>query len=719
MYSPTGVYGMASTERHGTCTTTADSVKAKLIQAARDGWIDRLIDTSRRNNLLFFRPVLGGSIEIPEGNFYLLKLLAGQTVPAASLHPSTMDRPNRILNIARRAQENQEEKGLQTPYLTLGFAVWKAEDGGRDYRAPVFLLPLEFKRKGSEYNSVEVSIAGDTQVNPVLLHVLRQRFGVEIAAEALIPEQPDDVRSSAEGTTTEPNDGLLNGCREKLALLASLSRDVPEFQTECAAVIGNFAFAKMAMVQDLKEAASLMSENQLIAAIAGDAQAIAGMTSEQADIDPHSLDEQSPDDEFCVVDADSSQQCAISGIALGQSAVVHGPAGTGKSQTITNLIATLVGRGKTVLFVAEKRAALEVVQQRLQRSQLGHLAIDLHGAEISSKKVMERVAETLNTVRHSKLPDCDSLHRQFSDRRARLNEHDKRMHTVSNRTNMTLFDMQAKLLCSPRESASEVRWRGVELERLTPAARNSIKNLLREISALSSLVTLTDKSPWTGMSFKNGAAVQNAIDTARRLARESIPALQASLSAVSTALGFQEPQRFGVVTELTSHLRAVEGQLGTYTPETYSTDLSQVLAPLQRGVSPLKGLWLSLTSHEYKEARKRAIRPRKGVKASTSRIVNELRGMTAEAARWRELTHGKGAPTAYAGLRQIEEQTKETRQLIVALQTLRGVHWDGLTFEEMAVTVKPFANDQTTPYRLQKLTELEGRLAGSCGAIHA
>jgi predicted ATP-dependent serine protease len=83
---------------------------------------------------------------------------------------------------------------------------------------------------------------------------------------------------------------------------------------------------------------------------------------------------------------------------------VHGPPGTGKSQTITNLIATLTANGKTVLFVAEKRAALEVVMNRLTAVKLDHLVIDLHGAEQTPKKVMERVARTLSTVRDAARP---------------------------------------------------------------------------------------------------------------------------------------------------------------------------------------------------------------------------------------------------------------------------------------------------------------------------
>jgi very-short-patch-repair endonuclease len=662
--------------------------------------------------LLFFRATVGGSIEIPDGNAALLKLLAGGAVHATSLLPDTQDRPSRILNIARKAQENLEEKGLQTLYLGLGFATWKAEDGGRDYRAPVFLLPLEFKRKGTEYNSVDVSIAGEPRVNPVLLHLIYQRFGVEFGSEELIPNVPDAPESSSE-SADETGMRILGLYAGKLTALASRVTEAPEFRTDSSAAIGNFAFAKMAMVNDLKEAASALSEHQLIAAIAGDENARAVMIADQKDIDPYSLDDHKPDTEFCVVEADSSQQCAIDGIAVGQCAVVHGPPGTGKSQTITNLIATLVGRGKTVLFVAEKRAALEVVQQRLHRSQLGHLAIDLHGADLSSKKVMEQVAETLNTVRHSKIPDCDALHRQFMERRARLNQHDRRMHTTCERTKMTLFEMQGKLLMLPAEAKSEVRWRGPELAKLTPEKRTEIKDLLREVSALASLFTLTDASPWTGIAFQDGATTQNAVDTARRVAFEALPSLRSSLGDLHNAFGFAEPQTFVALDALVSFLSSVGSQLDTYALEAYNSDISPILAQLERGTSPIKALWLSLTSGKYKTALRSAIVLRKGSKTSASRILNELRGIVAETVRWREMTGGSSTPAQYAALRQLEQQEAETRQLVMSLQSVRATTWNDLSFDELTVKIEPFAKDQTTPYRLLKLTKLEVKLSAA------
>jgi hypothetical protein len=96
-----------------------------------------------------------------------------------------------------------------------------------------------------------------------------------------------------------------------------------------------------------------------------------------------------------------------------------------------------VVNGKRVLFVAEKRVALKVVQQRLEKSGLDHLAMDLHGAELRPKKVMERVTRTLNLVRNAKPVQSETTHRQFQERRSRLNAHDALMHTVCDRVGKT------------------------------------------------------------------------------------------------------------------------------------------------------------------------------------------------------------------------------------------------------------------------------------------
>jgi primosomal protein N' len=183
------------------------------------------------------------------------------------------------------------------------------------------------------------------------------------------------------------------------------------FEIGLRVILGNFAFQKMAILKDLQERGNQLAAHDVIAAIAGDGAAKGAMNAEQKDPDPKEFDSIPPENEFLVLDADSSQQRAIAAILADQSRVIHGPPGTGKSQTITNLIASLAATGRRILFVAEKKAALDVVKRRLEEVGLGHLAIVLHGADLSPKKVMQQVAHTLELLGIDK---SDRLHIEFS-----------------------------------------------------------------------------------------------------------------------------------------------------------------------------------------------------------------------------------------------------------------------------------------------------------------
>jgi hypothetical protein len=228
--------------------------------------------------------------------------------------------------------------------------------------------------------------------------------------------------------------------------------DTRGFEIGLRVVLGNFAFQKMAMVKDLQERANDLPAHDVIAAIAGDSKAKSAINAEQTDPDPREFDRIPPDNEFLVLDADSSQQRPIAAVLADQSRVIHGPPGTGKSQTITNLIASLAAEGRRILFVAEKKAALEVVKRRLEEVGLGHLAIDLHGADLSPKKVMLQVAHTLEVVRSSAPVNCQQVHAQLVDRRGRLNSHVERMHCHREPTGMSVYEMQGLLLRLGRTS---------------------------------------------------------------------------------------------------------------------------------------------------------------------------------------------------------------------------------------------------------------------------
>ena len=133
-----------------------NSLRETLIEAARDGWRRRLIDLSRRNNLLYYKPVQSGTLELPITPRMMAFLQDGKTLPVSDLLASDQEKITAIRAISRRGLENLEEKGLSTLYLALGRCTWTADDGGRDPSAPVLLFPIGLKLKGLDLLSTEV-----------------------------------------------------------------------------------------------------------------------------------------------------------------------------------------------------------------------------------------------------------------------------------------------------------------------------------------------------------------------------------------------------------------------------------------------------------------------------------------------------------------------------------------------------------------------------------
>jgi DNA polymerase III delta prime subunit len=111
---------------------------------------------------------------------------------------------------------------------------------------------------------------------------------------------------------------------------------------------------------------------------------------------------------FLIQDADASQHSALIDAMKGNNLVIHGPPGTGKSQTIANIIANGLATNKTILFVAEKQAALEVVKRRLERAGIGDFCLELHSSKASPKNVLESLKQRIK-VQSVVLPAAPSL----------------------------------------------------------------------------------------------------------------------------------------------------------------------------------------------------------------------------------------------------------------------------------------------------------------------
>ncbi|MGC8733300.1 MAG: DUF4011 domain-containing protein, partial [Halothiobacillaceae bacterium] len=363
----------------------------RIVDDACDVWTRRLIDHSRANSLLFYRDLKVGTLDLTSETEAVSRLLAGEKVTVESLvsagrHAESSDPVVRaraeaearqkvqsaLVALQRKALSNLEEKGIETLHLAMGMATWPASDGGRPYDAPVLLLPARIEASGQAGDDLRLAVAGEPQVNPVLLYVLEENYAIRIDASAVLSECGGEDES---GQWRIDAEGMF-------ARIERAATTIPGFKVTRRVILANFEFAKMAMVEDLKRNRDAIASSALVAAVAGHLPSRQKLAQAVVDIEPRQLDDRPASDDYLVLDADSTQHRAIVLASKGQSGVIQGPPGTGKSQTIANLIAQSVAEGHRVLFVAEKRAALDAVIKRLSHPDvgLGHLVLDLHGA---------------------------------------------------------------------------------------------------------------------------------------------------------------------------------------------------------------------------------------------------------------------------------------------------------------------------------------------------
>jgi very-short-patch-repair endonuclease len=670
------------------------------VDRARDVWIHRLIDPSRRNSLLFFRDLKTGTLDLTHADrMVLTEILAGKSVTLSRLLPAGDEVRTAACarEIRRRALANREEKGLDTLYLTLGMATWAPTDDGRPPESPVLLVPVAIETPGREGRTVSIKRSGDVQANLVLLHTLETSYGCHLSPEFLLG-----------GEAGEDDDASVNPEAAYGRLVAAASR-VEGFAINPRVVLGNFSFQKMAMVKDLRERAEEIAAHDLIAAIAGDPGARTAVGATRQDVDTTSLDQIPPENEFLIRDADASQQRVVSGVLMAQDGVIHGPPGTGKSQTIANLIATLAATGRRVLFVAEKRAALEVVRRRLDEVQLGHLALDLHGADISRREVMKQVAQSLLFVRQAAAIIPEELHRRFVERRARLNEHVARLHASRAPSGFSVYELQGRLLRLPDDARATTRWRGRSLDPLDRVTTEAVKDLLVEAGGFGGLFLRDGSSPWIGARLFDGESVQQATDLVARLSGHTWPLFRAAVAAATRATGLRTPDALGEVATLASVLSGINDTLSVYSEALVHEDLDALAAalePARRG--RLASAWTWCINGGFRRAWRTLRRHRKVGRAPVSALLTEVAAAAGHRRKWRGLSSPSAMPRAYPGLETLRESVEA---LLTDVTPLTGYVAQGdllaLDFDAFERLVGQLLADTETPPRLPRLLQIE------------
>ena len=284
---------------------------------------------------------------------------------------------NRLLTLYRRARSDMQEGGTNTLFLAAGFVRWKKTEGDtRTYRAPLVLIPVKLERRSAQSPFRIAHHEDDVRINSTLLEFLKRDFDLRI------PELEGELPRDHSGIDLPL---IFQTMRQKM-------RDVSGFEVVEELALSTFSFAKYLMWKDLVDRSDQLRRNRLVKHLIDGAEESYGDPNGGTPIAPGEIDRRRlPQDFLIPMPADSSQLAAVLTASEGRDFILVGPPGTGKSQTITNIIAQCLGEGKTVLFVAEKAAALDVVHRRLVATGLGDAAVELHSNKTDRKSVLAQL----------------------------------------------------------------------------------------------------------------------------------------------------------------------------------------------------------------------------------------------------------------------------------------------------------------------------------------
>lgn len=379
---------------------------------------------------------------------------------------------SRLRYLAYKAKTIVEETGANNLYLAFGMLRWRA--GDRDVRSPLVLVPVTLKNpsRNSWYKLV-IDEAGQSTPNYCLIERLRTEHNLEVP-ELMNPSE-DASGIDLAATFTAVRTAILNG-------------GLP-FHVDETVDLAILQFAKFRLWKDLNDNWQTLAGNPLVNhLIETPTQLFTDPVSPGEEVDFDDLGSELP------VPADSSQVEAVASAVAGNTFVLEGPPGTGKSQTITNLLAHALAKGKRVLFVAEKRAALNVVKQRLETAGLGAFSLDLHDKGARPAAVRAQIKTALNLRVQS---DAERLtaNREVERSSARaLARYAERLHET-NPAGYSLYGARTAVL------ASDVNVPALNIPTTFVATTSDedvqrLRSVLRELPVTADLARPSAMHPW-------------------------------------------------------------------------------------------------------------------------------------------------------------------------------------------------------------------------------
>ncbi|MER8823217.1 DUF4011 domain-containing protein [Mesorhizobium sp. M0991] len=388
----------------------------------------------------------------------------------------------RLLDLYHDARTLEEEQGVNILFLALGMLKWIDPNNKENIRqAPLILVPVRLER----------GAAGEK-------FRLRAR-PEDLTANLSLELYLDRIRKLALPRFEVGDDFDVSAYLDAVAEAVSTKEGWQVLADDM--VLGFFSFAKFLMYRDLDpdlwpDGAKIIEQPKIRSLLSDGFEAREPLMSDDNAIDPHIA----PAEMLHIVDSDSSQTLAIHDARKGRDLVIQGPPGTGKSQTIANIIGSAVADGKTVLFVAEKMAALEVVKRRLDTAGVGDACLELHSNKANKRMMLEELRRTwqLGSPR-GQLPS--SLTERLLEARDKLNAHATRMHVPYGASELTAYQVLGQLTRLRQAGQKPV---DIELTDATSWTNDGVsqrRKLLDEVSQRINEIGLPIHHPWRGVGL--------------------------------------------------------------------------------------------------------------------------------------------------------------------------------------------------------------------------
>lgn len=495
-----------------------------------NAWRENLLSIDRRQKLVYFKHPRSGSFEIISPSVRVVEqLLRGNGARLVSALPDssegesaqelglpTVRKPHELVvegktgatisatcrRLLQASSQQFADRGVWTLFVGLGMLNWTDPADGKAISSPLLLLPVKLVRVGQDFELLATE--DEPSFNSALALKLGRDFGIEF----------DEIS----------DDDHLAG--SVAAMVRSAIFAHPDWSVDERVVLAMFSFHKEAMYRDLENNESAIMDHALVQLLAlggeaPNAESFAYEPPTDTNLDKAQL----PESMHTILDADGSQRKCIIAARDGKSFVMDGPPGTGKSQTIANIIAELMAQGKSVLFVSEKAAALDVVHERLANRGLGPFLLELHSHKATRKEVVRALDDELGRQPVFQGGFSGAERRQLTQTRRDLTRFAKAMNEIRPALGLSLQSALGQLLrlsefekysggdvahlstltadllgkirsraealgnaWEPTESAEEFVWRGLTGKRYTMSEKNRVERELQELEKANSLV---------------------------------------------------------------------------------------------------------------------------------------------------------------------------------------------------------------------------------------